>query len=170
VKSCSRWASGFWIRSFTLGREESIAITSVAPDGGIYTASSPVRRAAGRALYPDLAEELVGGISRYKPVRNDLLARDASCAAGVRARNAATVADSALESAEQDIRQIQALIAQSRGALGRAVNDGDLDAGTAEDIDSELASTAEGLSVSGLDTAVNELLRVCNALDRDLVR
>ncbi len=83
------------LRSFTEGREESIAVTSVGPRGGIYTASSPVRRVSGKALNledPDVAD-VIGGISRYKPVRNDLLVRDAVCAAGVRARNAAEVAD-----------------------------------------------------------------------------
>ena len=155
------------LRAFALGREESIAVTSVAPNGGIYTASSPLRRAAGKARYPELAEDVIGGISRYKPVRNDLLARDATCAAGVRARNAATIADSEPASAEQDIRQIQVLIDQSQVALDRAVADGDLDADTASSIDAGLASIAERLSVSGLDAAGNALIGVCNQLADD---
>ncbi len=65
------------LRSFAEGREESIAVTSIAPDGGIYTAASPVRRVSTRAFFPDLTLPLTGGISRYRPVRNDLLARDA---------------------------------------------------------------------------------------------
>jgi hypothetical protein len=152
------------LRSFALGREESIAVTSVAPNGGIYTANSPVRRAGGKALYPDLAEDIIGGISRYAPVRNDLLARDATCAAGVRARNASTIASEAPKSAAEDIRQIRALISQSREALERAVTDGDLDADTASSVDSDLASIAEGLSLSGLDTDGNALIRACKAL------
>lgn len=152
------------LRGFAVGREESIAVTSVAPDGGIYTASSPVRRAAGKARYPDLAEDVIGGVSRYKPVRNDLLARDATCAGGVRARNAATVADAAPESAEQDTRQIRVLIDQSREALDRAVSDGDLDSDTAETLDAELASITEDLSVSGLDDIGNSLIRICRQL------
>ena len=36
-------------------------------------------------------EDIIGGISCYKPVRNDLLIRDATCAAGVRAHNAAAM-------------------------------------------------------------------------------
>ena len=39
------------LRSFTEGREESIAVTSVAADGGIYTANSPVRHASGKAIF-----------------------------------------------------------------------------------------------------------------------
>ena len=36
------------LRSFAEGREESIAVTTIGPQGGIYTASSPVRRAQSR--------------------------------------------------------------------------------------------------------------------------
>jgi hypothetical protein len=153
------------LRMFALGREESIAITSVTPDGGICTANSPVRRAGGAALNPEVAEPIVGGISCYKPVRNDLLARDATCAGGVRARNTATIADSAKRSAEEDIRQIQVLIAQSREAIARAVTDGDLEASLVDRLDADLDSTAASLSIETLEEAANELLRICNVLD-----
>lgn len=153
------------LRSFTLGREESIAVTSVRPDGGICTANSPVRRAGGRALNPDLAEPIVGGISCYAPVRNDRLARDATCAAGVRARNAATIAESSTASAEADILQIRVLIAQAREAIDRAGTGGDLDSGTAASLGRRLEDTAAGLSLSNLATVANELIRVCKTLD-----
>ncbi|MGB5350549.1 MAG: hypothetical protein WBN10_13175 [Polyangiales bacterium] len=153
------------LRSFTEGREESIAVTSVGPRGGIYTASSPVRRVSGKALNledPDVAD-VIGGISRYKPVRNDLLVRDAVCAAGVRARNAATVVDSVPASAMQDIRQIQVLIDQSRAAIERAVADGDLDAPSAAQFAAGLDRAESNLDLAGLRTAASELLAVCNA-------
>ena len=155
------------LRSFTVGREESIAVTSVGPDGSIYTASSPVRRVSGKAVYPDLTEDVIGGISRYKPVRNDLLARDASCAAGVRARNAASIAESAPASADEDARQIQVLIDQSRAAIARAISDGDLDSGSAEGLNADLDDAEADLSASRLAAAADELLRVCNALAVD---
>ncbi len=154
------------LRSFTEGREESIAVTSVGPRGGIYTASSPVRRVSGKALNledPDVAD-VIGGISRYKPVRNDLLVRDASCAAGVRARNAAEIVDGAAESATQDIRQIQVLIDQSHEAIGRAVTDGDLDTASAATLRSGLDRAESNLSLTGLQSAASELLAVCNAI------
>ncbi|MGB5267776.1 MAG: hypothetical protein WBN30_14370 [Polyangiales bacterium] len=154
------------LRSFTEGREESIAVTSVGPRGGIYTASSPVRRVSGKALNledPDVAD-VIGGISRYKPVRNDLLVRDAVCAAGVRARNAATVVDSVPASAMQDIRQIQVLIDQSRAAIERAVADGDLDAPSAAQFAAGLDRAESNLDLAGLRTAASELLAVCNAI------
>ncbi|MGB8330323.1 MAG: PQQ-binding-like beta-propeller repeat protein [Polyangiales bacterium] len=152
------------LRSFAEGREESIAVTSVAPDGGIYTASSPVRRVSGKALFPDLAANVIGGISRYRPVRNDLLAQDASCAAGVRARNAATIVDSAPASAAEDMLQIRALIAQSRAAIARADSEGDLDTAEAASLDTQLEAAEANVSATGLEQAAAGLIGVCNAL------
>ena len=154
------------LRSFTEGREESIAVTTIRPDGAICTANSPVRRASGKALNPEIAD-LIGGISCYKPVRNDLLARDATCAAGMRARNASTIADSEPASADQDIRQIQVLIDQSRAAISRAVSDDDLDADSAASLNAALDDAEGNLSRSRLSTAANDLLKVCNALPAD---
>jgi hypothetical protein len=154
------------LRSFTEGREESIAVTTIRPDGAICTANSPVRRASGKALNPEIAD-LIGGISCYKPVRNDLLARDATCAAGMRARNASTIADSEPASADQDIRQIQVLIDQSRAAISRAVSNDDLDADSAASLNAALDDAEGNLSSSRLSTAANDLLKVCNALPAD---
>ena len=154
------------LRSFTVGREESIAVTTIGPDGGIYTASSPVRRVSGKALNadnPDVAD-IIGGISRYKPIRNDLLVRDATCAAGVRARNTATIADSAPASAAQDSRQIQVLIDQSRAAIDRAVSDGDLEQDAATGLNTGLDSAEANLSAERFTAAASDLLTVCNAL------
>jgi outer membrane protein assembly factor BamB len=69
------------LRSFSEGREESIAVTAVGPDGAVYTAGSPVRRALTRALFGEAEPPLVGGITRYRPAQPDLLLRDAACAA-----------------------------------------------------------------------------------------
>jgi len=152
------------LRSFTLGREESIAVTSVGPDGGIYTASSPLRRVSGKAVYPDLTEDIIGGISRYRPIRNDLLALEASCAAGVRARNAATIEDSAPASAAQDLRQIRVLTGQSRAAVARAVSNGDLDQASAAAVRADLDAADASLSEGRLTAAGEQLIAACNAL------
>jgi hypothetical protein len=152
------------LRSFTEGREESIAVTTVSPTGSICTANSPVRRVSGKALNPSLTEDIVGGISCYKSVRNDLLVRDATCAAGVRARNAAMIEDSAPASATQDGRQIQVLIDQSRDALARAVSDGDLEGAAAAELAANLDAAESALSARRLRAAANQLLGVCNAL------
>jgi hypothetical protein len=119
---------------------------------------------SGKALYPNLAEDIIGGISRYKPVRNELLAEEASCAAGVRARNAATIADTDPASAAQDILQIEVLIDQSRAAVARALTDGDLDAASAQGAYSGLDAARANLSAARLSAASAELLGVCNSL------
>jgi hypothetical protein len=153
------------LRSFALGREESIAVTSVASDGGVYTASSPVRRVSGKAIYPDLTEDIIGGISRYKPIRNDRLALEASCAAAVRARNAATIADSAPQSAAQDIRQLQVLIDQSRAAITRALAADDLSEPLADTAQVALDASEASLSLRELAAAADHLFAVCNGLE-----
>ncbi|MDH3203003.1 MAG: hypothetical protein OEM15_19100 [Myxococcales bacterium] len=150
--------------SFAEGREESIAVTSVTPQGAICTANSPVRRVSGKALFDELTNDVIGGISCYKPVRNDLLVRDATCAAGARAENAATIADAAPASVNEDILQIQVLIDQSRAALARAVTDQDLDASAADALEADLNAAEANLSIPGLETAAASLLSICNAL------
>ncbi len=149
------------LRSFTLGREESIAVTSVAPDGGIYTASSPVRRISGKALFPDLAEDVIGGISRYKPVQTMLLARDAACAAGARARNAASIEATAPESAARDLLQVDVLIDQARAAIATATAEGEILGEPAEGLDLALNAAQQQLRLSGLDVGGDQLVRVC---------
>jgi hypothetical protein len=57
------------------------------------------------------------------------------------------------------------LIDQSRGALDRAVADGDMDGNAAALLDADLESIAADLSLSGLDAASNSLVRVCKQLE-----
>lgn len=150
------------LRSFVEGREESIAVTTVTPDGGICTASSPVRRASGKALYPADAEEIIGGISCYRSAQQGLLIRDATCAAGVRARNAATIRETAPASAAEDLRQIEMLIKQSREAVSRGVADGTLDESIDTFILDGLASASAHLANGELAKAGNDLVTVCS--------
>ena len=153
------------LRSFTLGREESTAVTSVAPDGGIYTANSPVRRVSGKALFPDLTEDVIGGISRYKPVQTLLLARDAACAAGVRAVNAASIEGSTPESAARDLEQIDVLVEQARAALQTASVEGDILPEPVMGLDLGLRAANEQLTLSGLRFGGDQLIRLCRELD-----
>lgn len=150
------------LRSFVEGREESIAVTTVTPTGSICTANSPVRRASGKALYPPDAEDIIGGISCYKAVRNDLLIRDATCAAGVRARNAATISESAPASAAQDVRQIETLIEQSLEAVSRGLAEGSLDESIDTFVLDGLASANAHLADGELAKAGNDLVTVCS--------
>ncbi len=151
------------LRYFAEGREECIAVTSIAPDGGFYTANSPVRRVTGQVLFPGLTPDpIIGGISRYKPIRLDLLVRDAVCAAQTRAANAASLGAPDAASANEDIRQIKVLIDQARAALGNAVTDGDIDNATASSVTAALDLAESNLSLEGLSQAAADLATGCN--------
>ncbi|MEM1413566.1 MAG: hypothetical protein AAGH15_01635 [Myxococcota bacterium] len=148
------------LRSFAEGREESIAVTSVAADGGLYTAASPVRRVSTRALFPDRTAPITGGISRYRPVRNDLLVRDAVCAAQARA------AASTEPSAAVDARHVDTLLAQAEGAVARALGDGDLSPESAEALGTGLSTIRAELGAATLDASATALDGLCQRLAR----
>lgn len=69
------------LRYFTEGVEESIAVTTVGPDGGIYLAHSPVRRALARALLGRATAPLSGGVAKYMPLDSISFLKDALKAA-----------------------------------------------------------------------------------------
>ena len=75
-------------RWFADGLEESLGAMSTGPDGALYLPHAPLRRAFSLAL-GFTTEPLVGGLSKWASTRDDLLARDAACAAADRAANAA---------------------------------------------------------------------------------
>jgi outer membrane protein assembly factor BamB len=154
------------LRYFAVGREDSLAMSVVAPDGSLYVAHSPLRRAAGKAMYPDLTPEITGGIARFKPIRLDLLVRDAICAAEARGANASTLDETAeLAAINTDIRQIKVLIKQAVGAITKAVSDGDMtpeDAGTLGDL---LEQSMDGLTPEDLTSSVTFLAIACAMFD-----
>lgn len=149
------------LRYFALGREESIAVTSVAPDGGFYTANSPVRRVSGRALFPNQTEEIIGGISRYRPIRLDIMARDAICAAATRTANAVSLGGEHVASIEEDIRQVEVLISQARTASATAILDGDMDTDFISNLDALLDEAESNLTLVTLDQAQESLSDAC---------
>jgi hypothetical protein len=154
------------LRYFTEGREDSLAMSVVAADGSIYVGHSPLRRAVGKAFYPELTADVIGGISRFKPVRLDLLARDAICAAGARAANASTldqIADAAAVSTDR--RQIVFLITQAESGIEQAVSDGDMtqnDAGSLRDL---LAQSSANLALGDLTSSATTLNSACDIFD-----
>tara|TARA_B110000503_G_scaffold131241_1_gene205553 strand:+ start:112 stop:465 length:354 start_codon:yes stop_codon:yes gene_type:complete len=78
-------------------------------------------------MYPALTWELTGGISRFNPIRLDLLARDTICAAEARGANAGTLKQTTqLAAINTDIRQIKILIQQADNAIAKALVDGDM--------------------------------------------
>lgn len=154
------------LRYFAEGREDSLAMSVVAADGSIYVAHSPLRRAVGKAMYPDLTPDVIGGIARFKPIRLDLLARDAICAAEARGANASTL-DHATETAaiNTDIRQIKVLLAQAESAIPKAIDDGDMtfeDAATLNDL---LQKSTVNLSPATLGQATRDMAAACSMFD-----
>lgn len=112
------------IRYGTQGREEGIATMSSNRDGAIYLAHSPMRRAIAYALKPSL-DEVIGGIGQYKPIRLDLLARDAACSAQVRVDNLKNNWDDQTDNSKAATwRQIRDLMAQSYENAMKASGDG----------------------------------------------
>jgi hypothetical protein len=153
------------LRYFAEGREDSISVTAVGPDGGYYIGSSPIRRSVSRGLLGDAVPPITGGIQRYKPVRRDLLVRDATCAAEARALNAATISEEHPQSAREDIRQVRVLVRQSREALDEAVRDGDMTPEQAKEVIGLLDEAESNLSLNGLPNLAQTLGGVCGMYD-----
>jgi outer membrane protein assembly factor BamB len=154
------------LRYFAEGREDSLAMSVVAPDGSLYVAHSPLRRAVGKAMYPDLTPDITGGIARFKPVRLDLLARDAICAAEARAANASTLNQATdLAAITTDIRQIKVLLKQAGNAVAQAVDEGDMTAKKASTLGDLLEQSAANLTPANLKPAVTEMAAACKMFD-----
>jgi hypothetical protein len=139
----------------------------VAADGSIYVAHSPLRRAVGKAIYPELTQDVTGGIARFKPIRLDLLARDAICAAEARGANAINlnqVID--LDAINTDIRQIRTLIKQAEGALTKAVSDGDMTPEKADSLNVLLEKSNVNLTTDSLPQTVTDLAAACAIFDQ----
>jgi outer membrane protein assembly factor BamB len=154
------------LRYFAEGREDSLAMSVVAADGSIYVAHSPLRRAVGKAMYSDLTPDITGGIARFKPIRLDLLARDAICAAEARGANTSTLDQTASSAAiDTDIRQIKVLLRQAGGAITKAVSDGDMTPEKAGTLGDLLEQSAANLTPAKLKLAVTELAAACGMFD-----
>ncbi|MCX2982914.1 hypothetical protein EYC98_18790 [Halieaceae bacterium IMCC14734] len=154
------------LRYFAEGREDSLAMSVVAPDGSLYVAHSPLRRAVGKAMYPDLTADITGGIARFKPIRLDLLARDAICAAEARGGNASSLNQTTESAAiNTDIRQIQVLLKQAGVAITQAVSDGDMTSKDADTLGNILEQSVVNLTPTNLQHAAQDLTRACAMFD-----
>ena len=149
------------LRYFSEGREESIAISSVNQEGALYVAHSPVRRAVAHGLLPRQTPELVGGIARFKPVRHDLLVRDAVCAALHRVQRLSDWQGQQPLAALDESGQIRALLQQASRALTNAAGEGDLSPQQAGDIDALLASASAAAEAQDLAAAEAAMAGVC---------
>lgn len=150
------------LRYFAEGREDSISVSVVAPDGGILTANSPLRRVIGRAVFPNLTPPIIGGVSRYRPIRNDLLLRDSSCAAMDRLINMQTWFQDHQSAAFDDFSQVATLISQAIGALEKALDEGDLASSNRDALDAALASSSIAVRERNMDEAIENISTVCS--------
>ncbi len=111
------------IRYFAGGAEDSVSSTVIGPDGGLYVGNSPLRRVLGRAtLGKHLSPQpVLGGITRFKPIRYDLFLRDVIKAAADRADNAVNNVDVDNGAVDADIFHLGQLLTQGLqvGPLGR---------------------------------------------------
>jgi len=153
------------LRSFAEGREESIAVSAVGPDGAAYTAGSPVRRAIARAVFGDALPPLVGGIHRYRPLRYDLLVRDAACAAAGRADRWLTTDPAHKASQRDDVAQIGILLRQAIDALASATQRGELSAERSGKIATSLAGALRSLAGMEPGVAASHLGDACTLFD-----
>lgn len=160
------------VRTFTGGGEETVAVMSVGPDGGLYLGNSPVRRIFSRILGFSTAP-LTGGITRFASDRADLLMRDAACAAESRARNAADQS-ACPEGRSADAVQTAQLIAQIRAAAPRAIADGALQPAQWSRLDRRLTRADPYLTTVAADPsqtrafkrAARRIGRVCRKLSQ----
>ncbi|MFC1890478.1 PQQ-binding-like beta-propeller repeat protein, partial [Thermodesulfobacteriota bacterium] len=149
------------IRYFADGIEETVSVMNISPEGALYLGHSPVRRAFARGVFPDFTHPLTGGVGKYAPLRQDLLIRDAACAAFDRAQNASFYEGFCPDSADADVVQIQDLIDQCRRVAPGAIIDGDLSQGEWDMIEGFLAD-AEAMLVDNLPFAALHLVEACD--------
>ena len=120
------------VRGFVLSPEESVAVTVVDRDGGFTIAHSPVRRLGSAALFGDKLPAIRGGISKFRSSDDQLLAREAACAAAAIAQRRNALQSSATAARAWDEAQIAALLTQAGRALARS----------SSKVDSALSATA----------------------------
>jgi hypothetical protein len=113
------------------GLEDSTALVNILNDGTLVIPQSPTRTLLSRVLLRGQNLEIAtrpleGGIAVWRSNRGDLLIRDAACAGADRDRRAATIDQTDLAGATEDVDSVEDLIAQSRGAAPEAIANGDL--------------------------------------------
>jgi len=113
---------------FADGAEDSVSSMVSGPDGGMYIGNSPLRRVLGRQILGESKspQPVTGGITKFKPIHQNLIIRDALWAAANRAANAATLVDSHRAEVEEDIYQIRQLLDQCARVAPAALKEGSL--------------------------------------------
>jgi hypothetical protein len=118
------------IRYFDQGIEETISLSVIGPDGSYYQGLSPLVHnvVKGTLVYfndflSDIIPHVRGGITRYRPIRYDILARDVYCAALDRIENlidyTSNDEEGSLKAAQEDYRWIESLLNQGQKTLNQ---------------------------------------------------
>lgn len=152
--------------SFTAGAEDSVSSMVTGPDGGIYIGNSPLRRVLGRAVLGKAhsPQPVVGGITRFKPIHQNLMIRDALWAAINRANNAASLVGSYATVVTQDIFQVEQLLDQCTHVAPAAITEGSLSQDNWNTIAALIMQVKE--SIAPTEAA---LIESSNLLERALV-
>ncbi len=157
------------IRYYAEGGEDSISSMVTGPGGELYIGNSPMRRVLAGVTFGSSRSpgQPVGGISKFKPIYNDLLVRDALWAAATRASNSARIAEENHLAATQDVQQINALLAQALGAGPAAVAEKRMSGEEWENLRSGIQVVLQDLRPTGRDLAQvgNVLAEMAVALD-----
>jgi outer membrane protein assembly factor BamB len=116
------------IRYFAGGAEDSVSSAVIGPDGGQYVGNSPLRRVLGRATFGKHVspQKVVGGITRFKPIRNDVFLRDIIKAAADRAFNAAQNVGEDDGAVDADLFNLRQLLVQALQVGPRGLKEGTL--------------------------------------------
>jgi outer membrane protein assembly factor BamB len=153
------------LRYFAEGREESVAVTTMGPDGSIYIGHSPIRRGIAHWIFfPLTPKPIIGGIEKFGATDHKLFVREAVCAAAARAENARDIAGRCPGSAEADLRQIGALIGQARRELITAAAAGQISSDKVELIEKDLSLAGEKFDLETLPLIADRLLDCCGRL------
>lgn len=149
------------LRWFSEGREESIAVSAVGPDGAIYVAHSPIRRAIVRGLFGDSHLPLTGGIQRYRPSRYDLLMRDALCAASGLVKRMSVTSPQHIASLRDDLAQTKLLLSQAGQSADLALKRGEISPSRSVDVAAGLESARADLEAQRIAVAAMAIDSLC---------
>ncbi len=155
---------------FADGAEDSVSSMVTGPDGGIYVGNSPLRRVLGRAVLGNSKSPrpVVGGITKFKPIHQHLIIRDALWAAANRAVNTAGFATSHVGAAREDIYQIEQLMAQCYRVAPKAMQEGSLAEGQWRMIKQVIDRVVEDIKPeeAALTKVAESLLQAVEILDK----
>ncbi len=146
--------------------EESVATVSFGGNGTAYIGHSPIRRAAFAAILPFLTEPVVGGVGKYKPVRYDIFAEHAVCAAARNTQRAQIALTEHPNAAKHELKIVSHLLLQAIDAFKK-----DADTGGEKDWRSDikaLTNLNQTLNTNSIENTLEALNGQCRRLISEL--